>query len=366
MAAAIIACASASCVGSSGPQTPRGADGGDEDSGAGSPSADADIGFDSTSPSAMDAQAYDAAVVIDGVATWCADSTAAPIGRTSFSAVYGPDRRIYVLGGTNNGNDVLAYDLDSKCWTREPPMLEQHAGYGFGAAVEPDGTLYAFGDGGSDFGYAESLAPRTTAWEPIAPMPTPRTAFAAARGADGLIYTIGGWGCCDWNCCYCTIGALEAFDPIAQRWSSLPPIPTPRGLLAAATALDGRIIAFGGDIGSSTTVSVYNPRSAQWTQGMPMPARPLGYYNLSAVTGANGRIFVLGGKTLEVDVYDPQLDQWFTSPPMPGPMRSCSVAVGGPDGRLYVIGKDNAAYPYCDLEIIVFDPNTSQWANEPS
>ncbi|HZU98196.1 MAG TPA: hypothetical protein VFF73_15940, partial [Planctomycetota bacterium] len=77
---------------------------------------------------------------------------------------------------------------------------------------------------------ANGLAPATSAPFDVVPttpylvsygnMPTPRTGFAAAGGADGLIYTIGGVSSGT------VTGAVEAYAPTTGAWTEEPPLPT--------------------------------------------------------------------------------------------------------------------------------------------
>ena len=58
-------------------------------------------------------------------------------------------------------------------------------------------------------------------------MPTPRHILAAAAGADGRIYAIGGHDKGPLN-------TVEAYDPGSDSWSAVAPMLTTREELAAA------------------------------------------------------------------------------------------------------------------------------------
>ena len=56
--------------------------------------------------------------------------------------------------------------------------------------------------------------PSTQTWATRAPMPTPRSHFAAAA-AGGYLYAIGGIG----------VGTVERYDPVADSWTAVAPSP---------------------------------------------------------------------------------------------------------------------------------------------
>src|SRR5207249_2121084 len=128
-------------------------------------------------------------------------------------------------------------------------------------------------------------------WSSVAPMQYERFGLAAATGADGRIYAIGGFS--DF-----TKSTVEAYNPASNSWSTLAPMPTARVFLAAVAGADGRIYAIGGfnyfglnngvDAVALNTVEAYNPASNSWSTLAPMPTAR-GY--LAAVAGADGRIY---------------------------------------------------------------------------
>jgi hypothetical protein len=90
--------------------------------------------------------------------------------------------------------------------------------------------------GGPQSGAVDAYDPATNSWSSRAPLPTPRAYHAAALGADGLIYVVGGIGA----------GAnVEAYDPGTDTWRTVAPLPTPRYGLAAASS-GGAVYAIGG------------------------------------------------------------------------------------------------------------------------
>lgn len=81
-------------------------------------------------------------------------------------------------------------------------------------------------------------------WTEISPLPEARLNHAAAAGPNGLIYSIGGDS---------TSGGFTrhndvfAYEPSGGSWSPVASLPQGRGIFGAATGVDGRIYAIGGD-----------------------------------------------------------------------------------------------------------------------
>lgn len=156
-------------------------------------------------------------------------------------------RFAYVVGGFDRASGtttaaVERYDLDADRWTR---VADLPVGVNHAAAVSHRGRLYVLG------GYE-----------------------AAGSGAAGT-------------------GAVYRYDPAADGWTELEPMPTPRGALAA-DVVDGRIHAVGGarDGRALATVEVYDVARGTWRAG---PRLTLAREHLAA-TVAGGRLHVLGGR----------------------------------------------------------------------
>lgn len=133
-------------------------------------------------------------------------------------------------------------------------------------------------------------------WEEAAPALTPRNS-AAGASIDGKIYVVGGRvrGGYDTN-----LKALEVYDPKADKWQSLRPMPLATAG-HAATVLDGKLYVFGGEIfgegGNWKTGSVfrdvwaYDPQTDNWVQFGEMPQSRHG---LGVVTFRD-KLHILGG-----------------------------------------------------------------------
>ncbi len=132
-------------------------------------------------------------------------------------------------------------------------------------------------------------------WKLLASLSSSRYALAAATAPDGSIFAIGG----------AVVGGdlsavVEVYRPESNQWSAAPALPHTRYRLAAATGGDGRIYAIGGsDPGGEgaflSSVVALTPGTEQWVAVAPMS---VGRQLLAATTGADGRIYAVGGHNL--------------------------------------------------------------------
>ena len=141
---------------------------------------------------------------------------------------------IFIAGGFRNGAvaDFSAYDPVSDSW-RTLPQLPRRADHVVAGAI--DGLLYVAGgrSGGID-GHSASLLvfdQQRMTWMSGASMPTSRGGAASAV-VDGLLYVFGGEG----NAAEPSgvFDQVERYDPVADRWTSLPSMPDRRHGTGAA------------------------------------------------------------------------------------------------------------------------------------
>jgi uncharacterized protein YkwD len=149
-------------------------------------------------------------------------------------------------------------------------------------------------------------------------------------------------------------------------WTGVAPLPAAGAQLLAATDGSGRIYTFGR---FSTEVDVYTPATGTWASAAPLPIASV----MAAVGGADGKIYVLAaGQPVTVEVYDPAANQWTTlgSDSLPGTVEGAEVA-RGPDGKIYVFGgEDDSSFPSTTLATVrVFDPAAAagqRWSTLPN
>jgi hypothetical protein len=262
-----------------------------------------------------------------------------------------------------------------------PGIVRPAAGSAFGvefvpsASLEP-GTSYELvlageikdlsGDpleGGGTTGFTTTPAPpdisTSGAWISRAAAPTARMNGAVAV-VDGIIFALGGeeatW---DYGS-RVLVGAVEAYDPATDSWTTRASLPTPRTHLAAA-AVNGIIYAVGGSgSGIVATVEAYDPATDTWTPRAPLPV-PM-YGMRLAVVG--GKLYSIGSDdflTTRVDIYDPVADRWAAGRSLPAPHMNGAVAVHG--NLIYVAGGGGFAEPSFLATLHVYDPATDSWAS---
>jgi hypothetical protein len=184
----------------------------------------------------------------------------------------------------------------------------------------------------------EVKAQEENAWTTLAPMPTPRGGLGAAV-VNEKIYAIGGSGQ-DYN----ELNVTEEFDPATGIWTTKADMPTARTNLAVVN-VQNKIYAISGyyDIpGIATTANEeYDPASNIWISKASMPsARGAVCANV-----VNDIIYVIGGQDFfgpndveisnKTQAYDPLTDTWTNKADMPYGVTGHYTAVFG--DKIYVL-----------------------------
>lgn len=264
-----------------------------------------------------------------------------PMGEIVAASVGG---KIYVLSGLNDKTFdpygvVWAYDPTSDSWAAKKPMPApaHHI-----AAVAYQGKIYVFGGftrpkdlkAWQPTNAAWEYDPAADDWKKLAPMPTPRGSAQAAE-VGGEIYVIGGVrsnvsGHWDTPLAPATaqlvVGTTEAYDPATDKWQEREPMPTARNHFMAA-AVNGRIYAIDGRIGT---------------------------------------VFVTMSDVIDVvEEYDPAKDHWIFK--TRSPTNRGDISGGVHDGKIYLTGGE-----YQDTKrkmvfwaVETYDPATDEWGSLP-
>ena len=274
-----------------------------------------------------------------------------------------------VIGGwRTEGTDVrVATDrvwrIVNSRWTELPPLLQPRAAAA--AAVVGERIVVT---GGVDT--SGKLVDTTeifdgTSWKLGAPLPTPRQMLGAA--SDGkLVYVVGGTnGTSD-------LATVEAYDPAADKWSSMPQLPEPRSDFGVAVT-DARLVAVGGTSAGQVlkSVAALDLATATWTNLPDMGTARHG----SAVAAVGRTVYAIGGSTAAGDVQitssaealklaprKPQpASAWRSLPDAPTPRLMMASAVL--DGKIWVAG--GMSHGETLQTVDSYDARTGAWQREP-
>jgi N-acetylneuraminic acid mutarotase len=285
--------------------------------------------------------------------------------------------KLYVFQGLTDGGFqpmglVFVYDSAADEWTKKNPMpLAVHHAM---TAVH-NGKVYVFGGfsrPGKELAWqpvdnAWEYTPESDTWKALAPLPSKRGAGGAAV-VNGKLYVIGGASILpgssdpairfDGQQRDQAVATNEEYDPRANTWKSRAPMPTARNHFLTA-ALDGRIYAIGGRLGSTfitrasntDVTEEYDVSQDLWRTKAPMPTAR------SGVAGGvyNGKIYVAGGEFQNdkimaafraFEAYDPVTNSWDGGlPRMRIPRHGFAGAVIGDQFHVVAGGIQTAGIP---------------------
>jgi len=275
-------------------------------------------------------------------------------------------------------------------WETIAPFPDPHEEM-FGAAA--NGKMYVFG-GFIPFwkvaGVVFEYDPATNTWTKKKQMARPAHHLALA-GYQGKVYIFGGFvppqGTTPG---WVPINNSWEYDPVADSWKSLAPMPTARGA-AQAAEVGGRIYVIGGGTlapgaekpyldfetpqNSLSTVEEYNVETNTWRTRTPMPT-PRNHVALGAI---NGKIYVAGGRVGApyislgsdvslVEIYDPAKDSWVAKLPQRMPTARSGVGFGVYNGWLLVAGGEwqDSVTQTAFRAFEAYNPATDTWQSMPS
>jgi N-acetylneuraminic acid mutarotase len=218
-------------------------------------------------------------------------------------------------------------------------------------------------------------------WKKIANFPEPSEEILGVA-AGGKMYVFAGLAPI-WK----PKGLVYEYDPAADKWTKKKPMALPSHHVAL-TEFHGKIYAFGGFIYPPSDPPAwvpvnnaweYDPGADSWKALAPMPTKRGS--PLAAVV--NDKIYVIGGATTspgsdeiaidpahpqavlgKVEEYDPAANTWRERASMPTPRNH--AAIGVVNNKIYVIGgRVGAAFiaPSTDVSVVEeYDPATDKWS----
>jgi hypothetical protein len=196
-----------------------------------------------------------------------------------------------VLGGAASGA-VQVLDLDGLTWTQ--PITLNTPRYQHAQMTLDDGRLLIVGGrtrlpAGTPEATAscELISADLTACEPVADLPMPMRSPTLHTLNDGRIAAVGAH-------------IVAVFDPGQGTWTGVSPLHQPRREHASIMLVDGRILV-GGGIGRSTFELVDLARGESVLLGVRLPRA---MDDLAMVRLPNGRVWVIGGQTIDGQTTD--------------------------------------------------------------
>lgn len=258
----------------------------------------------------------------------------------------------------------------------------------YGASL--GGKIYVLGglENGAPTGYNWEYDPAADKWTARKAMPRPAHHIMIAP-YDNKLYVFGGFVRPAAGPGWQPIANAWVYDPAADSWKGLAPMPTPRGA-GQAVALGGKLYVLGGassnkpgapgdpiGLGSPDqivlgTVEAYDPGTNSWTTRAPMQT-PRNHFLAAA---ANGKIYAVDGRTGScfvtksgstdlVEAYDPKTNLWTLLGRDVVPRGDDSGAVH--DGSIYVAGGEGQdfARKYVFWLTEALNPATGRWTQLP-
>ena len=252
--------------------------------------------------------------------------------------------------------------------------------------------MYVFcglGPGWTPLGLVYEYDPAANSWTKKNPMPLP-SHHVAFTSLNGKIYAFGGFklpesGAPAWS----PLDNAWEYDPAADTWKALAPMPTKRGA-AGAAVVDGKIYVVGGanSLPGVTengihpqrphnvlaTVEEYDPATNAWRERRPM----LVARNHHGVASVGGKLYAVGGRVGAafisgtsnnvdlLEMYDPAADLWTPKARMPTARSAIGAAVY--NGHILVAGGEGqdqrflAAFKATES----YDPSINRWEVLPS
>jgi MYXO-CTERM domain-containing protein len=296
------------------------------------------------------------------------------VPRTSHTATTLTDGRVLVVGGydpvaNRETSSAEIYDPASGTFAATSPLaVARRAHY---AARLTSGEVAVLG-GDVGLGVPTVLAsierydPRTGAFAPGGTLSRERTHATATVLASGALLVTGGLSYTDGL----SLADAELCTGDATTCRPTRALPEPRADHSATLLRDGRVLVAGG--GGSVfsdarprlaTSTIFDPTNESWAEGPPLPEPRFGHV---AVTGTDGRVFLVGGAlaaqgaAIAVDVlsFSPGATRFVVAGRLLTP-RWLHAATVLPTGRVLVTGTAAADYQLgASTSAELFDPRT--------
>ena len=263
-------------------------------------------------------------------------------------------------GGLHINDRTAVYDVAADNWSEGPrlPQPRHHP-----MLVAAAGRIWAFGgydrrDGGEWTAMTDIWAIDRGVWAQVGQMPERLCETVGLSLGDRVHLVTGrspkGAANGQWND-QGDVATHLVFDAAANRWDRARPAPMARNS-AAGAVLDGKLFVAGGrtvEGGGTGRLDRYDPTADRWDTLAPIPASPATGRQVGgglAMAEANGKLVAFGGEWFEgrgggvfaeTWIYDPARDVWSAGPAMRTPRHG--LAAASVNGTVYAIGGGEAA-----------------------
>ncbi|MCA8916212.1 MAG: hypothetical protein KDB90_12450 [Planctomycetes bacterium] len=229
------------------------------------------------------------------------------------------------------------------------------------AACALDGSIYVTGGwgnrdsegNGSFVDLAFRYDPKANEWSSLPPMPRARC-FHACVASGGKVWLFGGVTRIEDQVGDVTVAEVDCFDPKTGQWTTPTKMPTPRNRLAGA-AVNDRVILVGGMAANkdSDVVEEFTPATGGWSTGGPLPRACHGM----ALAAVNDTLVAVGGSQHMIGtwLYDPKSRQWREGAELPGPVLFAAAA--GYEDQVYLFGNRSSG----DIPLLRYDIAGNAW-----
>lgn len=149
--------------------------------------------------------------------------------------------KIYVAGGYNGSriSDVFSYDPSTNVWSTAPSLLLARQSAFIGAIGNDLVVAGGYTNANAATAEAERLVVGATVWHKKHSMPK-ATASGCGAAIGTLLYTAGGFQFGG------GLTQAQSYDPVADAWTALTPMPTAQVFPASAVA-NGQLYCFDGE-----------------------------------------------------------------------------------------------------------------------
>lgn len=272
-------------------------------------------------------------------------SMTVPRARTAAAALLA-DGRVFVVGGSGGTHPPEIYDPASGSWSATSSVPGRPF-FGATATLLGNGKVLVIGRSKID-GSGEVPAlydPLGDSWSVTGPMSVNRVSrHTATRLADGRVLVVGGRG--GGSPFAAPVNGAELYDPLSNTWTSTASMSHSREDHAAALLSDGRVLAVSGIIVNtgpglpSDSAELFDPVAETWSAVAPMPMPRM---LPTASILPSGKVLVAGGRIdlgttiFSTDIFDPGSGTWSLGPDL-NSVRFGHTAAILSDGRVLVAG----------------------------